>query len=336
MRRFFPWAVLAILWTAPLRAQAPDSLLLSGIRLTLACDFDGAMEVFRSYGQAHPDDPAGPFYAAATLQSAMMDAESDGHEREFFDYIDRAIRMGESLLAAGRADARLYFHLGNAYNYKGLYEAKRGALAAGVLHAHRGAGYLEKALAADSAYEDAYLGVGNYKYWSGRYYRYLRWLPWIRDERELGVRMVRRAVEKGTLSRWVGMSSLGWIEYDRKNYSEGLLLFRIGLREFPESRFFLWGEADCLFAMGDFAAAAGRYENLLASILGSEGQSGYNEAECRYKLMTAYDRLGRGAAAGAQARAVLAMKPEAAAEKRMERQRKAAREWLERNAGDDR
>jgi hypothetical protein len=336
MTRFRALLLLLVLAASPLAAQSPDSLLLRGIRLTLACDFDGAMRIFRAYGQAHPEDPAGPFYAAATLQSAMMDAESDAHEREFFEAVDRAIRMGESRLAGGQADARLYFHLGNAYNYKGLYEAKRGALVNGVLHAHRGVGYLEKALAADSLYEDAYLGVGNYKYWSGRYYRYLKWLPWVRDERELGVRMVRRAADRGTLSRWVGVSSLGWIEYDRKNYAEGLGLFRRGLEEFPGSRFFLWGEADCLFAMDDFAAAAGLYERLLASILASEGQSGYNEAECRYKLMRAYGALGRRDAAEAQARAVLALKPGGSAEKRMERQRKAAREWLGRNGEADR
>jgi tetratricopeptide (TPR) repeat protein len=331
------WPLIRILlvsaFAAGLRAQSPDSLLLPGIRLTLVCDFDGALAVFRAYEKKHPHDPAGPFYVAATLQSAMMDAESDRHEKEFLKEVNSAIRMGDSLLAAGHGDARLYFHLGNAWSYKGLYEAKAGGLATGVLHAHRGVKYLEQALAADSLYEDARLGVGNYKYWSGRYYKYLRWLPWIRDERELGVRLVRRVIDKGTLSRWVGMSSLGWIEYDRKNYQEGLRLFRQGLAMFPDSRFFLWGEADCLFANGDYGQAAGRYENLLASILGDEGQSGYNEAECRFKLMKAYDALGRQAAAETQARAVLTMKTDASVFKRTERQRKAAAEWLDRNRG---
>jgi tetratricopeptide (TPR) repeat protein len=333
MRRPLVLTFLVVTFAAGLRAQSPDSLLLPGIRLTLACDFDGAMAVFRSYCRTHPHDPAGPFYVAATLQSEMMDAETDLHEEEFFTAVNRSIRLADSLIAAGRVDARLYFHLGNAWSYKGLYEAKRGGLATGILHAHRGVQYLEQALAADSLYEDACLGVGNYKYWSGRYYKFLRWLPWIRDERNLGVRLVRRAIEKGTLSRWVGMSSMGWIEYDRKNYGEGLRLFRQGLAEFPDSRFFRWGEADCLFAGGDYEQAAGRYENLLVSILGDKSQSGYNEAECRYKLMTAYEELGRRTAAETQARAVLAMKTDASVSKRIERQRKAAAEWLDRNRG---
>ncbi len=333
MRKSLIRAVLAVLLASGLRAQSPDSLLLPGIRLTLACDFDAALYVFRSYCRTHPHDPAGPFYVAATYQSAMMDAESDRYEKEFFEAVSRSIRMADSLIAAGRPDSRVYFHLGNAWSYKGLYEAKRGGLATGVLHAHRGVGYLEKALEADSLYEDAYLGVGSYKYWSGRYYKYLRWLPWIRDERDLGIRLVRRVIEKGTLSRWVGMSSLGWIEYDRKNYKESLRLFRQGLAEFPGSRFFLWGEADCLFADGDYPEAVARYENLLASILGDKTQSGYNEAECRTKLMTAYDKIGRPEAAEAQARAVLAIQADPTVRKRMERQRKAAAEWLDRNRG---
>jgi len=308
----------------------PDSLLLKGIRQTLACDFDGATAAFRKYAEEHPDDPAGPFYLAATLQSRMMDAESDDWEREFFAAIDRTIRMGESQIAAGSGNARLYFHLGSAYNYKGLYEAKRGGLTVGVLHAHRGVAYLEKAIDLDSTFYDACLGVGNYKYWSDRVVRYVRWLPWIRDERERGIAMVRKAAEHGVFSRWAGVSSLGWIEFDRKNFSRGLEHFQAGLVEFPGSRFFLWGEADCVFAMNDFVQAVDLYKKLLVSIRSSEGQNGYNEAECRFKIMRACEALGRWPEAAAQAKAVLALKPPPKVARRIERHRKAAAECLER------
>jgi tetratricopeptide (TPR) repeat protein len=185
-------------------------------------------------------------------------------------------------------------------------------------------GYLEKAIQADSTFYDAYLGVGNYKYWAGRFTKYLRWLPWIRDERTLGISMVQRSIERGKLSHWVGISSLGWIEYDRKHFDAGLELFLSGLREFPGSRFFLWGAADCAFGMRDFRLASQYYSQLLESIQRAPGQSGYNEAECRTKLMKSFEALREREGALTQAEAILAMKPVPAVESRIGRHRRAA------------
>jgi tetratricopeptide (TPR) repeat protein len=327
-----PGIILCAVCLIPASAARPaattDSLLLSGIRQTLSCDFNAAEATFRRFTAEHPGNPAGPFYRAANLQSRMMDAESGLRAEEFLALLDTVIATEEKKLASGERNAELYFYLGNAYSYKGLHEAKSGSLIAGVRHAHRGVGFLEKAIASDSTWADAYLGVGNYKYWAGRYYGILRILPWIRDERDLGVSMVRKAVAEGNLSRWVGVSSLGWIEYDRKRYAAGLDLFQSGLREFPLSRFFLWGAADCAFGMKDYRNAFGLYGRLLESLLDDPAQSGYNEAECRLKMMKSLEALGDREGAAAQADAILALRPASSVEKRIVRHRRAAIECL--------
>ena len=140
-------------------------------------------------------------------------------------------------------------------------------------------------------------------------------------------------MERGKRSRWVGVTSLGWIEFDRKNFKVGLELFESGLREFPGSRFFLWGAADCAFGMKHFGLAVRLYSELLSSIRDSGGRNGYNEAECLFKLMKAFNALGEGDKSVLQAKSILALRPSTmAVESKIKKQRKAARECLERYA----
>jgi tetratricopeptide (TPR) repeat protein len=314
------------------RQTRPDSLIDAGTRLTLLCEFDGAMAAFQELADACPDNPAGPFYLAATLQSKMMDWETDAWAAEFYRYIDRVIAMTEPGIKAGTGDASALEFLGSAYSYRGLFEAKQGRLVKGVLHAHKGVEYLEEALKIDSSMVDVCAGIGNYKYWAGHFYKYLKWLPFIRDEREEGIRLIRLTVERGGRSRWIGVNSLGWIEYDRKNYKAGLALFESGLAEFPGSRFFLWGAADCAFGMKDHELAVKLYSQLLSSIRGSGGRNGFNESECLLKLMKSFTALGENGKAALQAQAILDLKASSmAVESKLKKHRKAARECLERH-----
>ena len=116
----------------------------------------------------------------------------------------------------------------------------------------------------------------------------MKWLPWVRDEREKGIRLLRKSIDHGSFSRWVGMNSLAWIEYDRESFSKALVLFRRGLRRFPGSRFFLWGTADTCFRLGLYDQAAEGYEDILEIILDMVYNNGFNEAVCRFKLCKTY------------------------------------------------
>lgn len=318
---------------SPVSAKSPfsshiDSLISLGIQATFLHEYDQAESLFAKIEKINPDHPAGPFYRAATAQSKMMDYETSLLADTFEARIQRAIRLGEHALQKNPNDPWLYFYLGNAYSYKGLYLGKTGRLVAGFLHAHKGVNYLEKAVEIDPSLYDAYLGIGGYKYWAGRFYRYLNWLPWIQDERELGIQMIRTAIEKGQFSKWVGINTLGWIEYDRKQYATAMELFSKGLSQFPGSRFFLWGVADCAFGMKNYPLAIQLYSELLESILKANQKNGYNEAECRLKRMQAYEAIGNKTAAQKEAEILLDLKPEKEVLDRIERHRRLAMECL--------
>jgi tetratricopeptide (TPR) repeat protein len=284
------------LWISPARPQNPlsaemDSLILRGIDHTFCCQFDSARNAYQQIIDRYPGHPAGYFYQAANLQSEMMDYETDLWEIPFYEYIEEVIRLTSLNIDRGDENPWTYFYLGCAYSYKGLFQAKTGNLLSGFISASKGIGHLKKVVDTDSTLYDAYLGLGNYKYWAGKFYKFLRWLPWIRDERTEGIQMIQSAVERGTFSYWVGMNSLGWIEFDRKNYRDALAIFRKGMEKYPGSRFFLWGLADSYFAMHDYSSALVYYQQLLASLRNVKMNNGYNEIQCSVRCAIAFYAL---------------------------------------------
>ena len=265
-----------------------DSLILHAIDLTFHSQFDSAMISFQQLVTLYPDHPVGYFYQTATLQSKMMDYETYIWEQDFFDLADRAFDVGQARLDSGDTNPWIHYYMGSVHVYKGLYKAKSGALVPGFVNAKKGFGCLKKAVELDSTLYDAYLGIGSYDYWSGKLYKYLKWLPWISDERKNGVRFIKQAMHLGKYSYWMGLNNLAWIEYDQKNYHNAIQHFQEGLKKYPGSRFFLWGLADTHYKNKTYEQAAAIYENLLDQIQNMPYNNGYNEILCRFKMVRAY------------------------------------------------
>lgn len=323
--------LMCVIWMVPGFAQSPfsvqvDSLILKGFDYTFNTQFDSAMVLYRQLTDVYPDHPIGYFYQAATLQSRMLDEESNIYEIPFYKNINKAIEMGEEKLHEDPENAWLLFFIGSAKSYRGLYQFESGHIVKGFINAKEGLSYFRKSVKFDTSLYDAYLGLGNYKYWSGKYYKYLKFLPWIRDERDLGVQMIEASVKKGTFSYWVGINSLGWIELDRSNYDRALELFQLGLSKYPQSRFYLWGIGATYMQQGDFIQALITYKKILDSVL-KENQNGYNEAECRLYLINCYQALGYFKEAVVHCDAILSMNVEKETAKRIKNHRNKARKY---------
>jgi tetratricopeptide (TPR) repeat protein len=317
--RFLPYLLFVLM--DPIRAQSPfsadiDSLIGIGMDYTFQSRYDSAQAVFQAVIERHPDHPVGYFYQAAVLQSKMMDYETDRWEKEFYEAVNRAITVGKERIQA-TDDPWVFFYLGSSYGYKGLYQAKSGSLVSGFISAQKGLGHLRKSLELDSTLFDSHLVLGSYKYWAGRFYKYLRWLPFISDDRKEGLAEVKKAVDLGRFSYWVGLNNLAWIEFDRKQFVTALDMFDRGLTRYPGSRFFLWGKAGCLLQLNCLDQAVREYETLLSSIQRAEVPSPYNETVCRFKIVQCQFLQKRYEDALVHAEAILALTAVPDAEKRI-------------------
>ncbi|HHS13048.1 MAG TPA: tetratricopeptide repeat protein [bacterium] len=328
-------ALMIFLFPVILRAAVPDStvesLVRRGIEETFTGRFESAHETFQQIIESHPEHPSGYFYRAAAYQSQMMDSESRQWESEFYQYIDSTLIRGHRLWEQSK-DPWAAFYLGTAYSYRGLDEAKSGRILSGIHHARKGIAFLKESVEKAPWLHDVYIGIGTYMYWTGRFYKYFSWLPWIRDEREEGIRLIREHMDRSRFSYWAGVNSLAWIYYDRREYHKAFELFQQGLDRFPGSRFFLWGKADCRFSMEQYVEATSLFHQILKSILPQEDRNGFNEAVCRMRLLQCHLALADELSARKQHERLMSIRGNPESESRIRKiQRQADKIWKKRD-----
>lgn len=260
------------------------SLILQGLDFSYTNRFEEADRVFERLIQAYPHHPVGYFYKTANLQAQMLDAEEYEREQDFYRFAERTIQLAESLQTADQADSWILFYKGSAFIYRSFMKMKIGNWLSAYKDASRGVGLLEEALALDSLLYDAYLGIGSFKYWKSAKAEFLLWLPFLSDQREQGIAMIYKAIEKGEYVRPVGRDQLVWILMDKKEYKEAFNLALQNHEAYPSGRFFKWSLASAAFRLGEWEISRRLYQELLTEIQQLPQNNHLNEIECLVKM----------------------------------------------------
>ncbi len=293
MKKLFTLISLFLILINPVSARElisakTDSLIQTGIRLSIEQSFGEAFSIFSTMKNEMPENPAGYFFCAAVLQFQMMDAEIYDHEDDFFSLIAKTIELSQLHLKKNHRDARAYFFLGSAYGYLSFYQAKQNDYVKSFQNGMRSVRVLENALRADSTLYDAYLGLGTYKYYRSKLSRHFTWLPFVKDERSEGIALVRLAINKGNYARLSAMNNFCWIAIKEEDYQAGWQMVQSALNEFPDSRVFLWCAAKLATKLGRWQNAIDSYNNILSSLKNQKVHSPYNEFVCRKNLHLIY------------------------------------------------
>jgi len=151
----------------------------------------------------------------------------------------------------------------------------------------RSVSILEEVVEKDSSFYDAYIGIGTYYYWSGRKTAFIRWLPFVSDNRDLGIKMLCRGAEYSEYNRFAAMSALVSIYLDAENYDHAAYWSRRGLKSYPGNRIFLWGLATAFDRQKHYPEAITAYTNLLENIMHAGAPHPYGEIVCRLNLAKA-------------------------------------------------
>jgi tetratricopeptide (TPR) repeat protein len=296
----------------------------SGIEHIFRAEFNSALSTFKQVCDRYPDHPAGYYYMALTYQSMMMHYETARWENIYFNLLDSTRTLVESMLKMSGSDPWLLFFLGNTYAYQGMYEAKRGHLFSGFKDAKTGVDLLKRAVELDSLFYDAYIGIGNYRYWAGKYYRYIRWLPFIGDERDQGILEIETGMKQSHYSYWEGVNSLAWVQYDRSRFDEANRLFFLGAAHFDSSLIWIWGLADTFKKAENYKEALKYYRKIISVVSDDSLESGYNEVLARWKVIQCLEALNQPEAIPRQVEFILNQPVEfSRSEKAMEYRKKA-------------
>ncbi|GAB4378911.1 MAG: hypothetical protein Kow0042_27800 [Calditrichia bacterium] len=264
--------------------QSIGEFISRGIEYTLNNDFRRAEEIYNRLIAQYPHHPIGYFYKSATLQAEMLDAEDYARKEEFYRLIDQTLAAADSLKADQSQDAWFWFYEGSAYLYRSFMKSKESKWFAAFSDAKKGVGHLERALAIDSSLYDAYLGIGSFKYWKSARAKFLLWLPFISDERQEGIQMVRESITKGKFTYWIGRDQLSWILMDAGHCEEALAIARENLAAHPQSRFFKWTLVEAAYKCQKFDLCLQIYQELLREIQQIPQNNHYNEVECLLRI----------------------------------------------------
>jgi hypothetical protein len=142
----------------------------------------------------------------------------------------------------------------------------------------------EDVIEKDSSFFDAYVGIGTYYYWRSRKTAFLRWLPFVSDDRQLGIQMLITGAEKSIYNRFTAISTLVSIYLDAEEYWQVEEWSRRGLKFYPENRVFLWGLATGLDRQKRSIEAINAYTSLLDNITQIKSPHPYSEIVCRLNL----------------------------------------------------
>jgi len=268
------------------------SLIYRSIDLSIRHRYAEAEAAAREIIHCQPDSPAGWFFLSGVINSQMTDFEDYSREKEFFTCLDKTAAKAEAKSKSRRPQAWDYFYLGGAKGYKAFYHLRNerylSALGEGISCINA----LEKALALDSTLYDAYLALGNYKYWISRKTQFLQWFPFIPDRREEGLQEVWKSKERGKFTHESAASALGWVLIDAGRAAEARAVAEEMLKKYPESRFFIYIKARAAFDQKDFKEALKIYGQLLKSVRSAEQNNHFNEMGILLKLIESHVSLG--------------------------------------------
>jgi tetratricopeptide (TPR) repeat protein len=275
--------------TAVFEDSSAQVLLRRVVSQTFMMQYLQALSTADSLETLLPGHPAAPLLKAGVLYCRMLDLEDRADQKEFDQYYDlaweRAHHLGEDHLA----EQNLYF--GVLIGFKSLLAQRGGHWWPAVKLGMKSIGYLEDCLESDPGLADAYLGVGTYKYWRSRATDFINWLPFFPDEKKEGVAQVRRAMNEGLFGREISRSTLAWILIDNGRPSEAVSLSLEGLKNYPDSRFYLWTLGDGYMHSGQWKKAIATFQKLYDSLHPLARNNGYNEVGLCKQISRCYQYL---------------------------------------------
>ena len=216
---FVTWIALAWLAATLVTAQEPRRRSISAMPphnelagedgLVRAYDFilesrfdQVEAELRRACGPA-PPEACNVLDATAVWWRIQLDPESRALDAAFSASVERAIRTTEAWTERAPLDAEAWFYLGGAYGARVQWRALRGEKVAAARDGNQIKQALERSIAIEPGLDDAYFGLGMYKYYAdvapaaARMLRFLLLLPG--GDRDEGLREMLRARNRGRL-----------------------------------------------------------------------------------------------------------------------------------------
>ena len=274
-------------------------------------------ELRRACGPA-PAEACDVLATTAIWWRILLDPESRALDDEFTAAAERAIRSSEEWTKRSPDDAEAWFYLGGAYAARVQWRVLRGAKLAAARDGKRIKEALERAIELAPDLDDAYFGIGLYRYYAdvapaaARFLRFLLLLPG--GDRDAGLEQLLRARDRGRLIKGEAEYQLHviylWYE---ESTARALELLRGLEKEYPTNPLFLSSIADIQDTyLHDTTASLASWRTLLEMARDRRvNAAGIAEIRARLGIARHLEALQQTDHAIEQLRAIVAVKPTA-------------------------
>lgn len=257
----FKAGLLALLLAAPCAAaEFPyQKELLKGLDLYNQEHILESLATFDEVIAQDPSSPIGHFFKAAISSQVMIDYETNVFEDVFNASIEKALELAEAWSRDKTNPERKtlgLFFLAGAHGYRGVRRSEADDWWGAFKDGGRAFDLFQEVLKRDPNFQDAYYGTGMYRYWKtvkGKKVWFFG--AFVKDERELGIAELWKAVEHGVLTDSEGRSALNKIYHNEKNYAKVIELTGEYLKRFPSDVNSLFYREESQLALKDWDGA---------------------------------------------------------------------------------
>lgn len=220
-----------------------DSLLKAGINEIIIQNYDTAENIFIQLKSDYPSNPFGKIYLAALEIARAYDYAIPFDEEKIENHLNEAIDLAEESIELDESNIWDHYSLALAKGYFAYYEALQHNWLSAFSDGLDAISELQFCLDTDSTFYEAYIALGTYKYWKSRKTEFLNWMPFINDEREDGIKFLRKAVKGASYNTYLAINSLIWIYIDKAEFEKAAIVASEALEDYPFCRLFQWGLA---------------------------------------------------------------------------------------------
>jgi len=290
--RIFIFILLATLSIAQVHPDKNvEKLLRKGIHNIVVHNYKYAEENFEKLGKEFPNLPLGDIFKAAVYIAKADDFGEKAETDTILKLIASADVKAKKLYETHPENLWNNYYYALIKGYSAYFEAFNNNYLSAFSDGLSSISYFEKCISIDSLFYEGYLAIGIYKYWRSEKTSYLTWLPFIEDERESGIHLLKFALKHESYNSYLGINSLLWIYINQKEYEKAIALAENSGNKYKECRFFKWAVADA-FQKIDKKKAASVYYELLNFYLNLRGQNHLNEIILKHKIAMLYEESG--------------------------------------------
>lgn len=223
--------------------KSVHKILKSGINLIIDQKYDEAEKLFDQLDKTRKDIPLGKIYLAAVHIAKAYDYEEPYNHEIITKYLEGAKRISDRLIKNDDKNIWNNYFFALTEGYIAYYDALRESWLQSFSTGLSSVSSFEDCLEIDNKFYESYIALGSYKFWKSKKTEFLNWLPFIDDEKEIGIKYLQNAVTYSGYNSHLAIHSLIWIYIEQKDFEEAIKVAQLALKNHPQSRIFKWGLA---------------------------------------------------------------------------------------------